>query len=163
MSAQPQTKPATGKETVTVACKIPQGLVLQIHEKRTMKVVATHGVTEEERYFPKGEPFVLNGSAHAQNEGPRCRTVGAFAITHGVPKDMWEMWMEQTGRHHPAVLSGMLFAFPDEDRTIAAAKEKRKIVTGLERLNPHKLPNLNPNFPLKTAEENVATIGNVEE
>ena len=163
MSARPQTKPATGTDTVTVACKIPQGLTLQLHELRDVSEVGLGSTRTVKQFFPYGEPFVISGSAHAQNEGPKCRTVGAFAITHGVPKELWEKWMEQTGRSHPAVINGMLFAFPTVERVETVAKERRKLKTGLERLNPHDLPVLHPMFPLKTADENVAEIGHVEE
>jgi hypothetical protein len=156
-------KPVSGTDTVTVACKIPQGMSLQLHEPREITEVTMGGSRTVKQFFPIGEAFKINGSAHAQNEGPRCRTVGGFALTEGVPAELWGKWMEQTGKFHPAVIAKHLFAFPDMGRAVDAAKEARKVKTGLERLNPHDLPVLNKNFPIKTADEAVAEIGNVEE
>ncbi len=156
-------RPATGTDTVTVICKVPQGLLLQLHEPREITEVTMGGSRTVKQFFPVGETFKINGPAHAQNEGPRCRTVGGYAITEGVPKGVWDHWMAQTGKYHPAVINGLLRAFSDSPRATDAAKDGRKIKTGLERVNPHDLPVLDPRFKLKTAEEAVAEIGHIEE
>jgi hypothetical protein len=162
MAAQAQTAPATGTATVTVACKIPQGFILKLFEKKEITEVTLGGSRTVKQFFPTGDEFRLNGSAHAQNEGPRCHTVGGFAITDGVPKDFWNQWLDQN-RTLPAVQNGMIIAFDSAGKTVGAAKEGRTIKTGLERLNPHDLPVLDPRFKLQTADNAVAQIGHVEE
>jgi hypothetical protein len=163
MSAQPQTKPATGTETVTVASKIPQGLILQLFKPREIEMTALGGSQKATQFFPTGDEFTIAGAAHPQNEGPRCRTVGGFAITDGVPKSLWDAWMEQTGRYLPAVINKMIFAFPNSERATDAAKDHRTVLTGLERINPNKPPVLDPRFQIKTSDDQKAIIGHVEE
>ena len=153
----------TGTDTVTVICKIPQGIILQLHELRKVREVAPQGYREVEQYFPVEEPIEINGPAHGQNEGPRHLAYNGFAVTTGVPKDIWDRWMEETGKHLPAVKNGLLQAFSDKPHAADAAKENRAAKTGLERINPNKLPNIDPRFNLKTAKEQKAKISHVEE
>lgn len=162
MAAQAQTKPVTGTDSVTVLCKIPQGFMMQLHEKRTFTEVGLGHSKEVSQFFPTGHEFRLNGSAHAQNEGPHCRTVGAYAVTEGVPKEFWEKWLEQN-KTLEAVKNGMIVGFDETDYAVDFAKENRALKTGLERLNPHDLPKLDQRFKVVTADEQVAPIGFVEE
>ena len=168
-AAQPQTRPATGTETVTVACKIPQGFILQLHEPRDLSEVTMGGHRDVKQYFPVGEPFRLNGAAHGQNEGPRCRVVGGFALTDGVPKELWDKWLEQN-KTLPAVVNRMLFAYPSTSHAVAAAKEVKTLKTGLERLNPNALPQIfdKKRFKVEAAEDMPTEVkesiaGHVEE
>ena len=99
--AAPQTKPATGTETVIIVSKIPQGMTLQLHEKREISISTNVGVTKELRHYPiEDAVFTIAGSAHPQDKAPRADCIGAYAITRGVPKDFWDKWMEQTGQFH---------------------------------------------------------------
>jgi len=162
MSAVPQTKPRTGTDTVAVGCKIPQGFTLQLHEFREMEEVTLGGHRTVRQAFPVGEPFVLNGPAHPQNEGPRCLIVGGFAVTHGVPKDLWDKWMDQTGKYLPAVREGMIIAYSAVGKLRDAARERVGVTTGLERLNPNKLPVMNKKFELKTADDSPIKFTEIE-
>lgn len=157
-----QSVPATGTATVTVACKIPQGMRCVIHEERELNEVTLGGSRRVKESFPTDREFIIKGPAHAQNEGPRCRVVAGFAITEGVPKDLWDEWRRQFAAL-PAVKSGMIFAYESLDKVVDGAKDKRTVKTGLERLNPHALPQLDPRFKLETADEAVAQIGFIEE
>ena len=156
-----QTQPATGTETVTVACKIPMGMLCRVHEKRTINEVTLGGSRSVEQYFATDHGFVVHGPAHAQNEGPRHLTVAGYAFTKGVQKDLWDAWYEQNFELH-AVQANMIFAYADADQAKDGAREHRGIKTGLERLNPHDLPNLDPRFKLETAENSPVQIGKVE-
>jgi hypothetical protein len=161
MSAQPQTKPATGTATVTVACKILSGFRCRIHEKKQFSIVGMGTTQTVEQYVEGEREFVLNGPAHAQNEGPRCVVSSGFALTHGVPKDFWDEW-RRINTDLPAVRNGWIYAYETPDKVIDAAKERVGMKTGLERINPHNLPKINERFKLQTADENVSQIGNVE-
>lgn len=162
MAARAQTTPVSGTETVTVLCKIPQGFELVVHEERKLTQVGLGHSKEVSEWFPTDKVFRLNGSAHAQNEGPRCRTIGGYAVTEGVPKDLWESWLGQF-KKHPAVVNCLICAFDDGAYAADFANENRKSKTGLERLNPNALPNLDPRFKVVTADDQVAPIGFVEE
>jgi hypothetical protein len=157
-----QAAPATGTETVSVACKIPQGFDCTIHEKREFKQVTKGGMAVTEQSFPTELGFRLKGPARGQNEGPRVLTAGGFAITQGVDKALWDAWREQY-KDHPAVKSGLIYSLGSSNKTIDAAKERKGMKTGLERLNPHDMPKIDPNFKVKTADENPSQIGQIED
>ncbi len=148
----------TGTDTVTVICKIPQGILLQLHDLREVNEVSMGGTRTVKQFFPVGEPFKINGPAQEQNKGPRCRVASGFALTEDVPSDLWELWMEQTGKYHPAVINGLLQGFSNTGKSLGAAKEFRKERTGLERLNPADLPSMDRRFQIKTADEQTAEI-----
>jgi hypothetical protein len=160
-SPPPANAGATGTATVTVACKIPSGMRCRMHEKRRVSEVTLGGTREVEQYFATDKEFIVHGPAHAQNEGPRFLTVGGYALTRGVPKDLWDRWYEQN-LELDAVQRNLIFAYENSDKTKDAAKDHRTIKTGLERLNPNSLPQLDQRFELKTADDAVAQIGNID-
>lgn len=157
-----QAAPATGTATVTVACKIPQGFDCIIHEVREFKQVTKGGMAVTEQSFPTERGFRLKGPARGQTEGPRILTAAGYAINRGIEKALWDAWREQY-KEHPAVKGGLIYSLGSSDKTIDAAKDRRGIKTGLERLNPHDMPKLDPNFKVKTADENPSQIGQVED
>lgn len=162
MNAQVQVAPATGTATVTVACKVLSGMRCRIHEKKKVTEVGLGVTRTVEQWVETDREFILAGPAHAQNEGPRHQVVGGFALTYGVPKDLWDEWRRQNG-DLPAVKNGLILAYETPDKAMDAAKERKGIKTGLERINPHDLPKIDERFKLKTADENVSQIGKIEQ
>lgn len=160
MSTAP--KKVTG-ETVTVICKIPQGILLQLHKEEKFNEVTMGGSREVMRFRPVGEPVHINGPAHGQNEGPRVAMSKSFAITENVSKDFWDKWMKETGQYLPATKNGLLVAAPNISQAKDIAKENQKERTGLERLDPNNLPTTDKRFKLETATEQKAEIGHVEQ
>jgi len=161
MNALAEVKPVTGTATVTVACKVLNGMRCRIHKLSKVTEVGMGSTRTVQQWLETDKEFVLAGPAHAQNEGPRHQVVGGFAITYGVPKDLWDEWRQQNS-DLPAVKNGLIFAYEAPDKAMDAAKERKGIKTGLERVNPHDLPAIDPRFKLKTADENVSQIGNIE-
>lgn len=162
MNAQAQIAPATGTATVTVACKVLNGMRCRIHKLTNVTVVGMGSTRTEKQWLETEKEFILAGPAHAQNEGPRHVVSSGFALTHGVPKDLWDEWIGQN-KDLPAVKAGLIIAYEDPAKVKDAAKERKGIKTGLERVNPHNLPKIDPRFGLKTADENVSQIGAIEE
>lgn len=161
MTAQAQIAPETGTETVIVACKVLSGMRCRIHKLTKVTEVGMGSTRTVQQWLETDKEFVLAGPAHAQNEGPRHQVVGGFALTYGVRKDYWDEWRTQNA-DLPAVRNGLVFAYENREKAIDAAKERKGIKTGLERVNPHDLPKIDARFNLKTADENVSQIGNVE-
>jgi hypothetical protein len=157
-----QNSPATGTATVTVACKIPQGFQCTINEVREFSQVTKAGLAVTKQSFPTEKGFFLKGPAHGQNEGPRVLTAGGSAITQGVPKDLWDEWKAQH-LDLPAVKNGLIYSLGSTDKTIDAAKERKAIKTGLERVNPNSPPSLDNRFKLKTADDSPVQIGRIED
>lgn len=131
-------------ETVTVACKLPAGLILRLHRmEETQEPVMGGGSRTVRQARQVGESVRINGNAHPQNKAPRHQIVdGAdfgYALTPNVPKAFWDQWLEQN-KDHAAVKNGLLFAHVEHRSVEAEAREKEKVRSGMERLNPEKLP-----------------------
>ena len=118
-AAQSATKPsasqASSTATVTVGCKLPHGLILDLAEP--------------------GQPerrVVIAGKN-------RARIIGGYGLTPGVPKDFWDEWLAK----HQAlsfVKQGLVFAHKTEASAVAEAKEKSELRTGFEEIDRNALP-----------------------
>lgn len=132
----------SSEETVTVACKLPHGLIMQLQEKTTqVQPVMGGGLREVDVWVPSNarDPITLNGNAHPQNMAPKADIASGFALTYDVPKDFWDEWVSQN-KTLPAVKNGLVFAQPNARRAKDEAKEKTDLRTGLERIDPNNLP-----------------------
>ena len=85
------------------------------------------------------ESFTVLGVAHPQNAGPRGLMVGGFVLTSGVPKDLWDLWLNQN-KDSDIVKNGLIFAHVKDIDTQANAKDHGAIRSGVERLDPNNLP-----------------------
>lgn len=127
-------RPETGTATVTVALKHPTGIVLEAFEKVITKVPAGGGVMrEEESYRSTGKQYPLNGNRTPFGVIPSYKIVDGYAMTPGVPKDVWEVWVAQHA-DHPLVVNHLIEAHQDIDYLAAFAREGRKLKSGLEPL-----------------------------
>lgn len=136
-------EPATSGQsgaTVTVALKHPRGLILRLHKMVEVdEPVMGGGTRTVQRAMPVGEQIRINGYSQPNAKVPPAATAGAFALTHGVPKDFWEAWKEQNA-DHPYLLGGLLFASDKGAYAARKADEREELKSGLEPLNPEKLP-----------------------
>ena len=126
---------------VTVGCKLPNGIIL-----RTFELVDTPEVGPMQTRMVKmarfsGREFKINGNSFAQNKAPQYGQMEnhGFALTYGVPADLWAEWKEQN-KDAEILKRGHIFAHGEEKSVRAEANEKRAEKTGLERLDPKKLP-----------------------
>lgn len=127
-------------ETVTVACKLPHGLKLRVFAPtKKIEPMTSREVTVFEE-IPDAT-FTVFGNAHAQNAAPRCLIIGGFALTPGVPKDLWDAWLEQN-KDSDVVKNNLIFAHAKDQAASSAAqsKERAELRSGLERLDPNKRP-----------------------
>lgn len=106
--------------TVTVGCKLPHGLHLDVNDKR----ITLLGV---------------NSSA----------VIGGHGITEGVDKDLFDRWMV-LNKDAAAVKSGLIFAHEKASNTQAEAKEKINNKSGFEGLDPKApSPGIKPDDSMK--------------
>jgi len=126
--------------TVSVACKLPHGLVLRVFSivERDMPVMGG-GVKTERIAEPRAESAVVHGWSHAQNSAPHCTIIGGYAITDNIDKGLWDLWLSQN-KDSAMVKNGLIFANEKAESTTGKAKDGGKIQSGLERLDPTKLP-----------------------
>jgi hypothetical protein len=93
---------------VTVACKLPNGLIAEFGDKR----VTFNGV----------------------NKAP---IIGGFGKTEGVDKEWFEGWLaEKLAMGFKPVINGLIFADEKEREVLAEAKDKADKKTGFEKMPP---------------------------
>jgi hypothetical protein len=101
--------------TVTVGCKLPHGLILDLTEPGK----------PQRRYRIRGKNSAT--------------VIGGYGITEGVPRDLWEEWVKR----HAAldiVRKEFVFALADTASTRDKAKERAELKTGFEEIDPTKPP-----------------------
>lgn len=128
--------------TVTVACKIPMGLVLRVFDMVPEREPVMGGGFREvtrAREFPKRA--VINGFSYPQNAAPACAIVGGYALTPDVDRELWEKWLEQN-KESDMVVNGLIFAHTTTSDATDQSKELEKTRSGLERLDPAALPRI---------------------
>lgn len=129
-----------GSDTVTIACKLPHGIVLRAFHMATVAEPVMGGGSRDVKKAQQlpGE-FVVMGTSFPQNGAPRGRMEFGYALTMGCPKELWERWLSDN-KDTPMVLNGLIFAHDSERSTVSEAREKEALRSGFERLDPNKLP-----------------------
>lgn len=131
-------KPATTGETVTVGCKTPNGLVLQLQTKQMVRYpVMGGGFHEEEQMRPDPNlpTYTLFGNRVPFGEQPRCLIIGGFAMTPGIPRDFMDKWLSQN-RQLDIVKAGLIMVHKTTDHARGEATEKKDLRSGLEPIRP---------------------------
>lgn len=96
----------TKSKTVTVGCKLPNGLILELN----------------------GQTVEVNGSTSS-------RVIGGHGITYDVDAEFFDAWMEAYA-DRAMVRNGFIFAHDKAADTKAEAAEKENNATGLEAVDP---------------------------
>jgi hypothetical protein len=134
------TAPATGTETVTVACKVPNGLILRVYDKVDGEEPIYGGGSKRiDQFYQTGESIVLRGSSLdpidlKSGNLPLYPHVGGFALTAGVPKAFWEKWKEQNA-DHPVLKNNLVFAADGTDKASGEARDKVDVKSGMEGID----------------------------
>lgn len=141
MAVSQTSKPATGTDTVIIACNLPHGLCLRTFHEEVRSVPVPGGMLRDEKVFApdEGEEFVVNGNAHPQNMAPVQTINHGYGITMGCPKALWDKWLKQNEKTN-VVKGGFIFAVPSLSAMESETKNGRDIVTGLERIDPDNMP-----------------------
>jgi hypothetical protein len=122
--------------TVTVACKIPNGFIMQLERRESTIEPSPAGGRKIEVGRKIGEPIKLNGFATPLTGAPpEHQIVGGFGLTHGVPKDFWDKWLDQFGELD-VVKQGLIFAHEKRENVEAEAREKKGLRSNMEPLDP---------------------------
>lgn len=142
--ATPTTEPATGTDTVTLACKHPNGLILQVHVWQERKV-ENNGQRWTEKVAmvdPGFDAITLNGSAINFGELAKGRTPQflitpeGYALTPGIPRAFWERWIEESDNKRKYVDSRIVFCASNDTEARAQARDYTGVRTGLEPIDP---------------------------
>lgn len=122
---KPEFKPVRSGETVTVACKIPNGFKMEFYREVERTVEIKGGHDRIRQYVKDGAvaPIFLNGPAAPFGQMPRGRVIGKAAFTRGVPKALWDRWVKENS-NLDAVVNRQIFAHATESHLIGIAKEE---------------------------------------
>ena len=141
-SARPPVQPSTldpvsrTGETVTVACKLPLGIMMQVFEMEDAEeIVGAGAVRKFKRARAVGPAIKLNGSAKyrgSDHETLHDIRHGA-GLTFGVPKDAFDRWVE-ANKDNEFISKGLVFAHRSDAQSMAA--ERVSVKTGLEPVDP---------------------------
>lgn len=131
--------------TVVVACKVPTGLHLQLQRPVDRQEDTRDGPKPRTYWAKYGKVYFVEGPAYPVGTLPKGfprqpLTEGGYALTRGIPAEFWEQWVEQNKRSDFVVPQegaehGLVFAYPDLDDTIAAAREQEHLLSGLEPIS----------------------------
>jgi hypothetical protein len=128
--------------TVTIACKIPNGLLLQVFNMVDHdEPVFGGGVRVVKRAVQVGDRIKVNGPARYMGQELPHDIKGGCGLTYGVDADFWAKWLEQN-KTAPYVTNGLIFAQPtgkpgDIDAQI---KDHKKLKSGMEPLDLNDMP-----------------------
>ncbi len=125
-------------KTVTVACKIPGGLILRLFEPHKEKVAGLSGYSDVmvSREVP-GSRVVLNGPARSwamTGKMPDYQIIGGYALTPGVDAEFWEKWLDQN-KEADYVRNRLVFAQAQQESAASQAKELKDVRSNLEPLD----------------------------
>jgi hypothetical protein len=124
---------------VTVACKLPAGLVIRAHKLcRESEAVMGGGTRDYDVYRWSGEEkdeAHIFGNATPFGKAPKCLIIGGYALTPNVDKDIWDNWFE-ANRNGAMVKNGLIFAYEKPDHAQAEALNRENVLSGMEPIDP---------------------------
>jgi hypothetical protein len=138
------TRGAKTGDTVTVACKLPHGVILRIFDWEDYDEPMRDGsMARRRRSRPiEDQQFVVRGTwagsagqaYNAQNIAVAELLPGGYALTHGCPKELWDKWYDQN-RKSLLVTNKIVFAHADHTTVNKEARDLRSVTSGLEPLD----------------------------
>lgn len=128
--------------TVTVACKLPHGLVLRLFDMVDYdEAQSGGGFKTVKRAFPRDKTVTLNGylTPHRFAEIQPAAPNSSYALTHGVDKDFFDEWMRQNASL-AAVQNKLIFANEKQDSVNGMVRDNKARRCGMEPIDRDKLP-----------------------
>lgn len=144
--------------TVTVACKLPSGIIMRLFKMEEMQEPAPGGTRTIKKARQVGETFQIRGVAVPFGVIPSFRIVGGYALTPGVPRQFWEDWLEQN-EELELVKNKLIFAHEQQDYVVDKAKDQASIRSGLEPIDPDNPPKISNNKFVKLERADASDMG----
>ena len=127
--------------TVSVACKLPHGLELRVFD--TIDAVESNALGEiraVKKAQPRAQTVTIKGYLEKHRpDQPTAARGSSYAVTPGVDKEFFEMWIAQN-KEHDAVKNKLIFASEKQDTVRGMVNEFRSTRSGLEPIDPNNLP-----------------------
>jgi hypothetical protein len=136
VGAEAPSEVKTSGRTYFVACRHLGGLIIQSYAPmKEMEPVIGGGQREVTRYRTTGAQFKLNGPLRALKEmNPHAIGMTGYAMTEGVPADLWEEWMRHNAES-ALVKNHMVFGHERRDAVEGWAREHKGVVHNFEPVN----------------------------
>ena len=129
---------------VTVASKLPWPVMLHVDEMVDVEEqVFGGGVRIVSRARQKGASVKINGMSHPVDKAPLHQIIGGYALTPNVDADFWATWLKQNsepGKESEMVKNRLIFAHEKSSYAESQSREQAAIRSGLEPIDPSKLP-----------------------
>jgi len=121
--------------TVYVACKLPHGIVIRdFVEGIAHEPVLGGGTRKVKVHRAVGKRIRIKGPVVPQEFIRMVEVHGGYAITEGVPADVWRRWIEWN-KDSDFVRNNMIYGHETKDRLIGWAKERAALKSGTEPLD----------------------------
>jgi hypothetical protein len=143
---------ATKANLVTVACKVPNGLLLRNFKMMPAREQTPTGYRDVEKAEQVGDTVLINGPAALFGQVPEYTIVAGYALTPNVGKEFFDEWLRQNA-DHAAVKADLIFAHSNRAVVSDRAKEQKAVRSGLEPLDPARVMRngksvpVDPRFP----------------
>lgn len=131
----------TGTDTVTMGCKVPNGVVLRLFDLVDVQL-SMNGIvlTEKQAQQREGE-YVLNGFSidlgkMAGGIPPEHQIIGGFGLTSGIPRDFADEWFAQNAQS-ALVRNKIVFMERNENEARAHARDYASLQSGLQPVDPN--------------------------
>jgi hypothetical protein len=125
---------------VTVGCKLPHGLMLQLYRmEEHQEPVMAGGYRKVRRAVQDRPPVRLNGFARYLGQDVAHSIIMGTGITHGVDADFFAEWMLQN-EDSDVVKKGLIFSQIKPSEIEAQARDHKSLKSGLEPIDPSNLP-----------------------
>jgi hypothetical protein len=120
-------------KTVTVACKMPNGVLLRLFKAETVQEpVPGGGFRDVQVMRHTGDVVRINGYAAEAGKSPASpMTDEGYALTYGVSRDFWDQWLSQN-RDLAMVENKLIFAHASSQSAKAESRDHAKTRNGLE-------------------------------
>lgn len=148
-----------GTRTVTVRCKHPAGLLLRVFDLHDVEVPGRDGTKTEKMAHQVGDTVKINGCRIPldRNGTPKeidFLIVGGYALTPDVDADFFAKWMSQN-KDSDMVKNDLIGYASTEEAAKKEAKDRRKVLSGLEPL----VPDTDPRIPRRVDGKAAITSG----
>lgn len=126
-------------KTVTVACLVPNGLVLQLQREVEWEEETRNATIKRKRFDKVGKRYVVAGPAYPNGQVPdgfpdKPPIAGGYALTSGIPAEFWEQWLHQN-RSASYVERREIFAASAMESVRDEAKELKDTRSGFEPID----------------------------
>jgi hypothetical protein len=127
---------------ISVCCKLPNGLILQLQRPETQMMSMPGGGLREEvisRFF--GDRYTLKGNAVPYGVPQEHMIIGGYAITPDIPEDFFNEWLKQNATS-AIVKKELIFAHSTTADVMAHTKANASLKSGLEGADADAMPGI---------------------